>query len=86
MYALTPFNEANNPREWPVEGHQLTMDHVVYLYNAIYREVKDLPVKVGLGEVDPFYSPGSNCMEWWQYPVQHRGRSGVRRARLHPWA
>jgi hypothetical protein len=40
---FTLFNEANNPREWPVEGHQLTADHVVYLYNAIYREVKDLP-------------------------------------------
>jgi hypothetical protein len=39
VYAFTLFNEANNPREWPVEGHQLTADHVVYLYNAIYREV-----------------------------------------------
>jgi hypothetical protein len=62
---LTLFNEADNPREWPVEGHQLTADHVAYLYNAIYREVKDLPVKVGLGALDPFYGPGSNCMDWW---------------------
>jgi hypothetical protein len=67
VYAVTLFNEANNPREWPVEGHQLTADHVVYLYNAIYREVKDLPVKVGLGALDPFYGPGSNCMDWWEH-------------------
>jgi hypothetical protein len=67
VYAFTLFNEADNPREWPVEGHQLTADHVVYLYNAIYREVKDLPVKVGLGALDPFYGPGSNCMDWWEH-------------------
>jgi hypothetical protein len=67
VYAFTLFNEANNPREWPVEVHQLTADHVVYLYNAIYREVKDLPVKVGLGALDPFYGPGSNCMDWWEH-------------------
>ena len=35
---FTLFNEANNPREWPVEGHPSTADHVVYLYDAIYRE------------------------------------------------
>jgi hypothetical protein len=64
---FTLFNEANNPREWPVEGHQLTADHVVYLYNAIYREVNDLPVKVGLGALDPFHGPGSNCMDWWEH-------------------
>ena len=52
VYALTPVNEANDPREWPVEGHQLTADHVVYLYNTIYRKVKDLLVKVGRGDKD----------------------------------
>jgi len=66
VYAFTLFNEINNPREWPAEGYQVKAADVVYLYNEIYREVDDLPVKVGLGALDPFYGPGSNCMDWWE--------------------
>jgi len=67
VYAVTLFNEVNNPREWPSEGCRITPADVAHLYNEIYHQVKDLDVKVGLGALDPFFGPGSNCMEWWQY-------------------
>jgi murein DD-endopeptidase MepM/ murein hydrolase activator NlpD len=66
VYAYELFNEVNNPREWP-PGYQVKPQDVAYLYNEIYRQTKDFSVLVGLGALDPYYGPGSDCREWFRY-------------------
>lgn len=63
-------NEDNNKREWPGFGTgdewPLTPEYVVEIYNAIWDQVHD-QVKMGPTPLDPYFGPGSDNSEWWEY-------------------
>jgi len=66
VWAFTMFNEPNNSREHPPD-YEVDVQDVAYLYNEIWREVKDMDVRVGLGALDPYHGPGTDCREWFRY-------------------
>jgi hypothetical protein len=74
------WNEPNNRQEWPgfdpekeAQGlreyaglSELSPEYIVAMYNRVWDRV---PAKymVGPPPLDPYFGPGSNNMDWWEY-------------------
>ncbi len=67
-------NEPNNRQEWPGFGRgnefALTPKYVVRIYNEIWSKIAGR-AKLGPPPLDPYFGPGSDNGEWWQYILEN---------------